>query len=80
MPRISYFPIERLEDPEAAGYLRDSILHGWPGPEPQAIRAHVPGVLRTFTRTRRAMAPGVLDPAIKELCRVYVSQSLECHY
>lgn len=80
MARISYLPLERLEDPEAAGYLRDSILQGTPGPEPQAIRAHVPAVLRSFTLTRRAMAPGVLDPAVKELCRVYVSRSLACNY
>jgi hypothetical protein len=50
-------------------------------PEIQAIRAHVPAVLRTFTRTwRTAFDGGVLDHSIKELCRVYVSKSLECHY
>ena len=81
MARISYFPVERLEDPELVGFLEDAALHGAPRPEIQAIRAHVPEVLRTFTRTwRTAFDGGVLDHSIKELCRVYVSKSLECHY
>ena len=81
MARISYFPVERLEDPELVGYMEYAALHGAPRPEIQAIRAHVPEVLRTFTRTwRTAFDGGVLDHSVKELCRVYVSKALECHY
>ena len=79
--RISYFPVERLEDPELIGFMEHAALHGAPRPEIQAIRAHVPEVLRTFTHTwRTAFDGGVLDHSVKELCRVYVSKSLECHY
>jgi hypothetical protein len=38
-------------------------------------------VLRGFASTwERVFRNGVVDHAIKELCRVYVSRTLECHY
>ena len=81
MPRIEYFPIERLEDPELRGYLEHAARHGTPRPESQAIRAHVPAVLRSFsTNWDRVFRNGVLEHPVKELCRVYVSKTIECHY
>ena len=81
MPHISYFPIEKLEDPELRGYMEHAARYGTPRPESQAIRAHVPAVMRSFSRSwQRLFRTGVLDHSIKELCRVYVSKTIDCHY
>ena len=81
MPRIDYYPVETLEDEELRGYLEHAARFGTPRPESQAIRAHVPAVLRAFSKNwQAAFREGVTDHAIKELCRVYVSQTIDCHY
>lgn len=81
MPRIRYFPVEQLEDPELRGYLEHAARCGTPRPESQAIRAHVPAVLRSFSQNwQRVFRTGVTDHALKELCRVYVSKTIDCHY
>jgi alkylhydroperoxidase family enzyme len=49
--------------------------------ESQAIRAHVPAVLRTFNQSWQSVfREGVLDHGIKELARVFVAKSLDCGY
>jgi alkylhydroperoxidase family enzyme len=81
MPRISYFPVETIEDPELRAILEHAARHGTPRPESQAIRAHVPATLRDFWMQWEAtFRHGVCDHAIKELCRVYVSRTVECLY
>jgi hypothetical protein len=81
MPRIPYFPVEQLRDPELIGYLEHPARHGPPPPESQAIRAHVPAVLRSFsTNWQVAFRTGVTEHRIKELCRGYVSATIQCHY
>jgi len=81
MPRIGYFPVEQLRDPELIGYLEHAARHGTPRPESQAIRAHVPAVLRSFsTNWQNAFRTGVTEHRIKELCRGYVSATIQCHY
>jgi hypothetical protein len=81
MPRISYFPPEDLRDDDLRGYLEHPATFGTPRPESQAIRAHVPAVMRAFSESWQALfRTGVLDHAVKELCRVYVSKTVECHY
>lgn len=81
MPRIKYADLSRIDDPEIQGYLEDARLHGTPRPESQAIRANVPSVIRAFSQAwQLTFREGVLDHSIKELCRVYVSQSIECEY
>lgn len=81
MPRISPYPVERLEDPELRGYLECAARYGTPRPESQAVRAHVPAVLRSLSRNWQvAFREGVMDHAIKELCRLYVSRTVECEY
>jgi hypothetical protein len=80
MPYISYPDLESLDpgDREIVEYGR---IHSTPRPESQAIRAHVPAVLHSFTQAwRTTFLDGVLDHQIKELCRVYVSKSIECEY
>jgi hypothetical protein len=81
MPRISYIDPSTISDPELYGYLEHAAEHGTPRPESQAIRAHVPAVLRSFSETWDAtFRNGVCDHEIKELCRVYVSRSIDCNY
>ena len=81
MQRISYVDPEAVEDPEIRGYLEYARQHGTPRPESQAIRAHCPNVIRAFSQAwDLTFRNGVLDHRIKELCRVYVSKSIECHY
>jgi AhpD family alkylhydroperoxidase len=81
MPRISYIDPASITDPELAGYIEDSRKYGTPRVESQAIRAHVPAVLRTFNQSWQAVfREGVLDHNIKELARVYVAKTLECGY
>jgi len=81
MPRISYVDPSTVTDPELAGYLEDSRRHGTPRLESQAIRAHVPAVLRTFNQSWQAVfREGVLDHGVKELARVFVARTLDCGY
>ncbi len=80
MPRISYVDLESL-DPTDREIVEYGRVHSTPRPESQAIRAHVPAVLHAFTQAwRTTFLDGVLDHEIKELCRVYVSKSIECEY
>ncbi len=81
MPRISYVEPSTVTDPELAALLEESRRYGTPRLESQAIRAHVPAVLRTFSASwQQVFREGVLDHKIKELARVYVAKSLECGY
>jgi len=79
MARISY--VDRLDDDELRGYMEQARRFGTPRPETQAIRSHVPAVARAFSRAwDRIFRKGVLEHSLKELCRVYVSQTIECNY
>ena len=81
MPRIPYADLATIEDPQILGYLEDARLHGAPRPESQAIRANVPDVIRAFSQAwELTFRSGVCDHALKELCRVYVSKSIDCEY
>lgn len=81
MPRIPYVDPETVSDPEIRGYLERSQREGTPRPESQAVRAHVPNVIRAFSQAwDLTFRNGVVDHALKELCRVYVSKSIQCEY
>jgi len=81
MARISYADVDKLEDAELRGYMEQARRFGTPRPETQAIRSHVPAVARAFSRAwDRIFRKGVLEHSLKELCRVYVSQTIECNY
>jgi hypothetical protein len=81
MPHITYFPPEDLRDADLRGYMEHAATYGTPRPESQAVRAHVPAVMRAFSESWQALfRTGVLDHTVKELCRVYVSKTVECHY
>lgn len=81
MARISFKLPHEIEDPECRAWLETAIADGKPGPEFQAIRAHVPGVMRSFTETRNWIYhDGVLEFELKELVRAYIALSGECAY
>lgn len=81
MARISYVDVDKLDDVELRGYMDQARRFGTPRPETQAIRSHVPAVARAFSRAwDRIFRNGVLEHSLKELCRVYVSQTIECNY
>ncbi|HYV22722.1 MAG TPA: hypothetical protein VEN31_08720 [Candidatus Bathyarchaeia archaeon] len=81
MARISYVDVDKLDDAELRGYMENARRFGTPRPETQAIRSHVPAVARAFSRAwERIFRNGVLEHSLKELCRVYVSRTIECNY
>jgi hypothetical protein len=81
MARISYVAERTLTDPELMRYLEESRRIGTPRPETQSIRFHVPAVAKAFMHAwERIFRAGVLEHSLKELCRVYVSQTIECEY
>lgn len=83
MARISYVLPDTVSDPQIRRWLDDAIAAGRPGPENQAIRAHQPDVMRSFTQTREMLfdkGAGVLDHDLKEMLRAYVAFTIECGY
>ncbi len=81
MPRIAYPDLASIGDPEIRAYLETARTRSTPRPESQAIRAHNPAVIRAFSQAwELTFHGGVLEHRVKELCRVYVSQSLDCGY
>jgi alkylhydroperoxidase family enzyme len=78
--RISYVPLERM-DAAMQVEMERCQREGTPRPESSAIRAHVPACFWFFANSwRDIFLNGVLDHAIKELCRLYVSRSVQCEY
>ncbi|MGK2870218.1 MAG: carboxymuconolactone decarboxylase family protein [Mycobacterium sp.] len=81
MARISYVRPDSVTEPDLVDILAQSRTFGTPRLESQAIRAHVPAVLRTFTASwQQTFRDGVLDHGIKELARVFIAKSLDCGY
>lgn len=83
MARISYVDPATITDPEVKEWLDEAIAAGRPGPENQAIRAHQPDVMRSFTLTRKMLfdeGGGVLEHDLKELTRAYIAHTVECGY
>jgi alkylhydroperoxidase family enzyme len=81
MPNISYVDPTTVEDPELQEIMERARTFGTPRPESQAIRLHNPAVMKAFNNAWEVFfRDGVADHAIKELCRLYISKSVECEY
>jgi hypothetical protein len=81
MPRIDYVKLDEIEDDDVRAALEFAMRNSTPRPEIQAIRARQPEVLRAFVYAwDRLFKGGVVDRQIKELCRLRVSQTLDCGY
>ena len=74
--RISYVPFDSVDESMQAE-LRRCAEHGTPRPESSAVRAHSPRSFWFFADSwQRIFREGVVDHAVKELCRVYISRRL----
>lgn len=81
MPHIPYVDFDQVVDPEIRGYLERARQEGTPRPESQAIRANNPSVIRAFSQAwDLTFRNGVVDHKLREMCRVYVSKSIDCEY
>lgn len=81
MANISYRVPAEIEDEECRSWLEKAIANGKPGPEFQSIRAHAPGVMRSFTKSREwVYHDGHLEFELKELLRAYIALSGDCTY
>ena len=79
--RISYVDPGALTDPELVEDMAFAQRYGTPRPETQSIRSHVPDVAKAFSRGwKRIFREGIVEHPLKELCRVYVSESIGCEY
>jgi len=78
--RISYAPLDQMDEAMRAEMER-CAQEGTPRPESSAIRAHVPACFWFFARSwDDIFRHGVVDHQLKELCRVYISRSVNCEY
>jgi alkylhydroperoxidase family enzyme len=81
MARIPYPDLTDIQDDEVLAAIERAREVGTPRPESQAIRAHVPAVLKAFTQAwMDTFVEGVVDHELKELCRVYVTKTVDCGY
>jgi alkylhydroperoxidase family enzyme len=78
--RISYVGLDQMDDAMRQEMERCQ-REGTPRPESSAIRAHVKACFWFFANSwRDIFKNGVLDHAVKELCRLYVSRAVNCEY
>jgi alkylhydroperoxidase family enzyme len=78
--RISYVPLEAM-DADMRKEMERCQREGTPRPESSAVRAHVPACFWFFANAwHNIFRNGVLDHGIKELCRLYISRSVQCEY
>lgn len=80
-PHISYVDPTTVTDPELLEIMERARTFGTPRPESQSIRLHQPEVMKAFNQAWEVFfRQGVCDHAIKELCRLYISKSVQCEY
>src|SRR3954454_17540188 len=78
--RISYVPLEKMDEAMRQEMERCQ-REGTPRPESSAVRAHVRACFWFFANSwRDIFHNGVADHSVKELCRLYVSRSVQCEY
>jgi alkylhydroperoxidase family enzyme len=78
--RISYVPLDKM-DAKMRAEMERCAREGTPRPESSAVRAHVPAAFWFFADSwNNIFRNGVLDHSIKELCRLYVSRSVQCEF
>ncbi len=79
--RIPYIDTTKVSDPRMRAEFERARRDGVPRPESHAIRAQVPAVFWSFVNTwNDVFRNGLVELTIKELCRVYVSQAVNCAY
>jgi alkylhydroperoxidase family enzyme len=79
--RLPYIDPALITDPAMMAEFERAAREGAPRPESHAMRANVPAVFWAFTNAwNTTFVNGVCDHAVKELCRLYVSQAVNCNY
>ena len=79
--RLPYIDFAAITDPAMMAEFERAARDGAPRPESHAIRANVSAVFWAFTHAwNDTFVNGVCDHATKELCRLYVSQAVNCNY
>lgn len=80
-PRIPFIDPATIADRAMQEEFDRAHRDGTPRPESHAIRARVPAVFWSFVHTwHDVFVDGIVDHALKDLCRVYVSKSVQCNY
>lgn len=78
--RISYVPLDRMDE-RMREEMGRCAREGTPRPESSAVRAHAPNAFWAFADSWQAVfRDGVCDHAVKELCRVYISRTVNCEF
>lgn len=78
--RISYFPLEQMDE-SMLEEMQRCAREGTPRPESSAVRGHSELAFWAFAESwEKLYRNGVVDHSLKELCRVYVSRSVQCEY
>ena len=78
--RISYVAYEDMDEAMQAELRRCAEI-GTPRPESSAVRAHAPNAFWAFADAwEKLFRSGVVSHEIKELCRIFVSKSVQCEY
>jgi alkylhydroperoxidase family enzyme len=79
-PRISYRPLEEMDE-RMQEEMHRCAREGTPRPESSAVRAHAPNAFWAFADSWQAIfRSGCCDHSIKELCRVYISRTVNCEF
>ena len=79
--RLNFATRENLNDEMIISAIEKSAIEGTPRAESQAVRARVPGVFWSFQNAwNDVFKNGIVEHSLKELCRVYVSKSVDCKY
>lgn len=77
---ISYVPLDQMDERMREEMMR-CAREGTPRPESSAVRAHAPNAFWAFADSWQAIfREGVCDHSIKELCRVYISRTVNCEF
>jgi alkylhydroperoxidase family enzyme len=78
--RISYVPLAAMDE-RMREEMHRCAREGTPRPESSGVRAHAPNAFWAFADSWRSLFHGgVCDHAIKELCRVYISRTVNCEF
>lgn len=78
--QISYVQLDDMDEAMREEMAR-CAREGTPRPESSAVRAHVPAAFWFFADSWKALfREGIVDHAIKDLCRVYISRTVKCEY
>lgn len=78
--RIGYVPLEDMDE-RMQEEMHRCAREGTPRPESSAVRAHSPEAFWAFADAWQAQFHhGIVEHAVKDLCRVYISRTVKCEF